>query len=344
MPISPAKNINSLKPRLIYLIIVLIALIGILTGWLLSDVFNNHAAASNSACTSELKFIRPNTNCEFSEHKKQELNKLDGMLEAKANEYVESGKAKRVGVFVRDMKSTHFAGVNETDNFYGASLLKLPLIIAGYKQAEVNPAILGSEILYNGTVDLDDKQNVKVKDQLVPGKKYTFKDLMDRSVIYSDNTSAEIVYKNLPRGFFDLILSAVGIQYRLSDGSEEILIAPRTYANLFRLLYNTSYLTAEYSDQVLETLTRVDYREGAMKKLPKSVKVAHKFAERAIEDPRTKKIKIRQLHECGLVYLNDGTETYSFCIMTEGENFEDLETIQQDVSKLIYDSMNAQIQ
>ena len=72
---------------------------------------------------------------------------------------------------------------------------------------------------------------------------------------------------------------------------------------------------------------------------PSSVIVAHKFAERTIVDPKTGAILSRQLHECGIVYAQRGTEPYTFCIMTEGENYSDLQGIIQDISLEIYTAM-----
>lgn len=327
----------------IYLVCSGILLSGFLIGWIITFlIYGNHPHPKEGLedCTSELSFIRQNINCEYSDRKKIELENLDSELEILSSKYVKSGDVTRIGVFVRDLRSTHFSGINEGESFYGASLLKLPLIIASYKQAEIQPEILKKEIKYDGNIQLTDNQSIEVKDKLKVGSTYTVKDLIDRSVIYSDNTSAQILYESLPIGYFDLILTAIGIQYKLSDGSEEILVTPRTYANLFRLLYNTSYLTAEYSNQILETLTKVDYKEGAMKKLPRSLVVAHKFAERTIEDPITKKVKLRQLHECGLVYLNNNKDTYTFCIMSEGKDFKKLEKVQQEISLIIYNKMS----
>lgn len=340
---KPSLNFKENK-RSICFLVASVLIVGFVIGWFFtSAIFSSryHITDEVEGCSSNLQFIRQNINCEYNSRKKTELARLETELEALTEKNISSGNATRLGVLVRDLRSTHFAGVNETESFYGASLLKLPLIIASYKQAEIQPEILAKNIKYDGGASLNDNQSIEIRDKLVSGTTYTIKELIDRSVIYSDNISAQILYENLPPGYFDLILNAVGIKYKLSDGSDEILVAPRTYANLFRLLYNTSYLTAEYSNEILETLTKVDYRNGAMKHLPPSLKVAHKFAERTVEDPITKKVMLRQLHECGLVYLNNNEDSYSFCIMIEGKDFADLEKIQQDYSLIIYNRMKS---
>jgi len=48
----------------------------------------------------------------------------------------------RASVFYRDLTTRRWFGIDDTANFYGASLLKLPLSIIYYKFAEVAPDIL----------------------------------------------------------------------------------------------------------------------------------------------------------------------------------------------------------
>jgi hypothetical protein len=225
--------------------------------------------------------------------------------------------------------------VNQNENFIMASLLKLPLAIAGYKLAEVEPKILEQTFTYDGTPDLYADQNVPVADKIKIGQKYTFRELITRSIIHSDNTTAQMLSDFYAPGYFDLILNALGVKLRLDDKNGEDLVSPRNYANLFRSLYNASYLTADYSNELLEVLTNTTYRNGAVKNIPAHVKVAHKFAERTVVDIYGRP-SFRQFHECGLVYVKNGDEPYSFCIMTEGTDFNQLEKIQQEIGQEIY--------
>jgi beta-lactamase class A len=313
-----------------------------LVGCLLAGMLIQYAAFGehrNPTCTSALDLIRPNLDCEISDTKSQQMSKLQNKLEALIPLYIKNGKADKIGVFVRDMKTTRFAGVNDGDTFIMASLLKVPLLITGYKMAEVEPKILDQEIKYTGKPDLYSEQSFPIEDKLIPNNSYTVRELMRRAVVYSDNTASELLAQSYPPNFFDRILKAVGLQIRSHDGNDENLTTPRSYANLFRILYNASYLTGEYSNEALKTLAQTTYRNGAVAKLPPGIAIAHKFAERTVFADKTHTIMFKQLHECGLVYAHAGKSPYTFCIMTEGKDFQDLQQVQQELSLDIYETI-----
>ncbi len=335
----PSKQENCVLSLNFYLILAGCLTAGFFLGLASYSSFFTDSKKNDNDCISNLKFIRPNLDCAISDKKLEQLSELQTKLETVIPVYIQSKKATRIGVFVRDLTSTRFAGVNENDNFVMASLMKAPLLIAGYKLAEVEPKILDQEITYTGIPDLYENQNFPTENRLKKGQSYSIKELMKRSVAQSDNTASEILYQSYPEGFFDRILNALGLQIRFPDGEAENFTTPRTYANIFRSLYNASYLTREYSEEALKNLTETEYKNGVVALLPKSVIVAHKFAERTVLDEKTGQPRFRQLHECGIVYADGGKNPYTFCIMTEGNDFVTLEKIQQDISLEIYNSM-----
>lgn len=329
-----AEQLKKEKVKNIF-IFSIVGIVGILLGVFIQSQSKGHVHVYENDCVSSLTFIKPTIDCDITEKKSVLLDELQGKLEILVNGYLKTGKATRVGVFVRDLKSTRFAGVNQNENFIMASLLKLPLSIAGYKLAEVEPKVLDQTFTYSGTPNLYAEQNIPVVNKLQVGEKYTLRELIKRSIIYSDNTTAQLLSDFYAPGYFDLILNALGVKLRLDDANGEDLVSPRNYANVFRSLYNASYLTAEYSNELLETLTETEYRNGSIKHIPSNVKVAHKFAERVVFDLYGRPT-FRQFHECGLVYVKDGFEPYTFCIMTEGPDFSELEKIQQELGQEIY--------
>ncbi|MFZ2500363.1 MAG: serine hydrolase [Minisyncoccia bacterium] len=294
---------------------------------------------SGDNCVSDFTFIRQNLDCNLSDKKIQNLGVLEGKIKEDILGYQEQGKVTRVSVFARDILSSRFVGVNENEMFYMASLLKIPVLVGGYKLAEVEPRLLDQEILYTGKPNLYDGQNIKPIEVLEMGKSYTVRELMRRAVVYSDNTAAQLLYDYYPVEFLDRIMEALGLSFTMPQGVAENFVTARTYANVFRSLYNSSYLTREYSNEALSFLTKTTYSDGATAKLPKDVLVAHKFAERSTTLPSAPQRPLRQLHECGLVYAKNGAEPYTFCILTEGSDYEALQNVLQDLSLEIYTAM-----
>jgi beta-lactamase class A len=318
-------------------VLLALFLAAISLGLLFDRIFFAHGM---STCASDFSFINPLLDCNLSEKKAESLNSLDSALRDNIAKYQKQGNASRVSVFVRDLRSSRFVGINENEMFFMASLLKLPVLIGGYKLAEVEPKILDQEIPYTGAPDLYREQYVQPLEMLEVGKSYTVRDLMKRAVVYSDNTAAQILFDYYPPEFLDRIIQALGIEFVRPEGTKENLVTARTYAGIFRSLYKASYLTREYANEALSVLTETVYDDGATAKLPKETLVAHKFGERSFPNPSDSSKFTRQLHECGLVYAKDGAEPYTFCIMTEGTEYAELQKILQDLSLEIYNAMS----
>ena len=94
----------------------------------------------------------------------------------------------------------------------------------------------------------------------------------------------------------------------------------------------------EYYNQTLEMLSETRFKDGATSKLPKGEVTAHKFGERTLVYENGN-VAIKQFHECGIVYAKKGDEPYTFCIMTEGSDYKDLQEVIADVSLIIYNEI-----
>ncbi len=294
---------------------------------------------SNTKCLSNLKFVNPEPECDLYEDKLERMNTLQNDLGVKINGYIDTKRATKIAVFTRDLNSQRFAGVNDAEIFYMASLLKVPLAIAYYRLSEITSDILDQKIVYKDVSDTGMEysfQNIPDSKKLVEGKEYTVQKLLFNTLAYSDNSTAQLLLNGyISEDYLQKILLAIGLQVS-KNGMPENLVTAKSYAGVFRILYNASFLQRETSNAILKILSDSGFANGATKKLPKDIVVAHKFGERTILDPVTKQVVSRQLHDCGIVYAKDGKEPYTFCIMTEGEDFKDLETILQDISLEIY--------
>lgn len=318
-------------------ILCVVMILGVGAGVFFGYKIHNYKDKKN--CISKLHFIKPNLNCDLYDDKLERLLGLQNKLEIVIEGIKKTGKAKRVSVFVRDLKTARFVGVDDGDTYHQASLLKIPILVGGFKLAEVEPRILDQEIFYSGEQNFYEDQVIKPVESLKVGSSYSLRELMRRSVVYSDNTAAQLLFNYYPEGFLDRIMEALGIQLYKPTGEKEDFITARLYANVFRILYNASYLTKEYSDEALSILTKTNYKNGAVAKLPTDTLVAHKFAERTDINMVTGDVFQRQLHECGIVYAKNYEEPYVFCIMTEGYEYTDLEKIISDISLMIYEEM-----
>jgi hypothetical protein len=116
----------------------------------------------------------------------------------------------------------------------------------------------------------------------------------------------------------------------LEMGSDTSMAAVNTkaYGSIFRMLYNSSYLNPDASEQLLSLLVQSDFAYGIRAGVPANMRVAEKFGERYLDDGQ------KQLHSCGIVYFPNNP--YLLCVMTRGQSFDDLKTIISDISKKVY--------
>jgi len=310
--------------------------ISLFLGFFLGSIVFTQAdnTTPNDTCAPDLDFVKPEQDCEQFQDTTDRIQAMEDMVKRQVNGYLKTSRAEKISVFVRDLDSQKFAYINETDGFYMASLLKLPLAIAYLRLAELTPDLLTQRIIYDGNTDFSIKQEIKPQHKLAPGS-YAVDELLTKALIDSDNNAAQLLSDNfVSYDYIQKILFTLGLPSKEDDQSQN-KISPRTFAGIFRTLYNSSFLSREYSNKILAVLSKSSFTDGATALLPSEVKVSHKFAERSVFDV-SGQLVTRQLHDCGIVYANKGSQPYSFCIMTEGKNFDDLKSVIQNVSKTIY--------
>ena len=113
-------------------------------------------------------------------------------------------------------------------------------------------------------------------------------------------------------------------------------LSVKTYASIFRILYNISYLSDELSEKALSYLGHSDFEDGLVRNLPENIPIAHKFGERSISDDN------KQLHDCGIIYYPGNP--YSLCIMTRGKNLEYLNDVIGAISQEVYQEVDSRRQ
>lgn len=284
-------------------------------------------------CAQQFPLTDKRLSCAEYAESRDNMQALSAKLTHIAQSHVSEKKAVRVSVWVRDLITRQWAAYNEHDQYIPASLLKVPLMITYYKIAEVEPSILDQRLTY-AEPEQPDKPGIPPAQTLTRGQSYTVAELIEQMIIYSDNNTMRLLLNHIGDQILFKTLTDLGLQVVTASDTVNF-VTVKTYANVFRILYNASYLNREYSEKALELLTRTKFK-GVTKSLPSSAVVAHKFGEREVADPEGNVMTV-QLHDCGIVYK--GEKSYSLCIMTEGKDLKVQETILEDISKLVYDTM-----
>ena len=278
-------------------------------------------------------FVNPLISVENSQDGDLKLEETRYAIEEYINKCKERGDVSSVSVYLRHLNYGTWMGVNEDENYAAASLLKVPLMIAYLKMAEKDPAILNKEIKYDTEIDTELSQNMVPKDNLQLGSVYTVDELLSYMIINSDNIAKDILLKNIDLKLFSKVYSDLKIP--IPDLTEqENQISAKDYAAFFRALYNSTYLTEDLSGKAIELLSKTEFKDGIVAGVPDDITVAHKFAERKYSGDKYS-LKGSQLHDCGIVYYPESP--YLICVMTKGRDFNTLEGVIKDISKIVYE-------
>ncbi len=283
-------------------------------------------------CDAVFSFLNPRRRCEKDEPaKSQEYDLLVETLTWRIDAWKSEGKVSHVSVYFRDLQNGPLFNLNGQEHFAPASLLKVPVMMALYKYEEAHPQVMDERISLGGTVPPG--QNVFDPDKtLQPDGTYTVREVLRRMIVYSDNSSKELLrgyLESLSPGIIDQTFIDLGISYINADGTRYITV--KSYASLFRTLFNASFLDRSSSQEALALLAATEFDGGIVAGLPAGTASAHKFGYLEPADGQL------QLHDCGVVY---GPRTpYLLCVMTRGRDSDVLQSIIASVSRSVYEEV-----
>lgn len=260
-----------------------------------------------------------------------ELRPFSYKIRSLVDGHKRAGSATHVSVYFRDLENGPMFGVAVDEKFSPASLLKVPLMMAVLKEAESDPALLGRRLR-------NDQPELARSDfnglALERGAEYAVDELLRAMVAASDNNAVILLRTVVGDAPLNAVFRDFGMvipEVRTLDDSMSV----REYAAFFRILYNASYLDKAMSQKGLEYLAASDFKRGLVAGVPPGTVVAHKFGERSFLDSESK-----QLHDCGIVY--HPAQHYVLCVMSRGDDFDELSGVIKDVSAMVYKEVDSQ--
>ena len=272
-----------------------------------------------------------------------ELDPVKGAMNTTIAQAVAQGDVKDVSVYYRLLNSARWFEINGTTSYAPASLLKVFVMVAYYVEAQEpnNSSILHKQIRFEGSPDPVIDTPGEAIPHLISGKYYSVEDVIAQMIVYSDNDALNTLLDNLDPdtlAAFNQIFTDLKIPSP-TDPKESVFdfLSVEQYSLIFRVLYSTTYLTPEYSQQALGLLAKAQYIDGLVAGVPKGVVVAHKFG--VTTDPATSTLPAEpELHDCGIVYYPG--HPYLLCIMTRGSSFASLQSLIQKLSAVAYRQTN----
>lgn len=239
-----------------------------------------------------------------------------------------SGHINDVAVYLRDLNTANWTGVNEDMPFIPGSLSKVLLMISYFKLAESDADILNEKLYYDGSFDLNTFEYFKPKKPILPEKWYTVKSLIEFMIADSGNNSTYLLMNNFDADIFNKIATSLRIDFPDTPNFQDFM-SPKMYSLVFRVLYNSTYLSRPMSNEALRILSKSTFKYGIAGGLPKDILVAHKFGEHFLQS--------KELHDCGIVYKPNSP--YFICVMTKGNDYNVQAQAIANISKIAYEEM-----
>jgi len=293
----------------------------------------------NTDCVGNYKFINKHTPCFNAQVVgKQEYTSLRSEIYAYIENEKKTNDSVLVSVFFRDLNTGPTFGINENADFIPASLLKLPNVLALFSFNEENPSanVFDRSIMITGD-PLENTQEFKPEMKLEKNKEYLVSEIVKYSLAYSDNLADNALRNYLKILSADTdILTQTYRELGIVDANASIekeIVTPKTYASMFRLLYNSSFLNSENSEKVLSALSQSTFNDGLRQGVPSDIVIAHKFAERILEGNE------KQLHDCGIVYYPKNP--YLICVMVKGGDFTKMTNIISHISGAVFEEFDS---
>ena len=279
-------------------------------------------------------FINPLLECEVAKgsidaYKENFHDELEELVDDMRKRY----ELSEASVYFRDLNNGPAFGSNEGGEFFPASLLKVPVMMAYFRWSESEPSLLRMEITYEAPRDFGVVPTIIPQEEIVVGKTYTVAELIRRMIVHSDNQALGLLVAKLPIEKIQDLFTMLGVGEDVLVNSQAKL-SVKEYAGFFRILFNSSYLSRDNSEKALALLSSTDFSDALVAGVPKEISVAHKFGEAGSSNTE------RQLHDCGIVYFPN--HPYLACIMTRGKDTDKLKQAIVDVSRFIYDKIDEQ--
>lgn len=215
-------------------------------------------------------------------------------------------------VYFRDLQNGYWFAIHPDEKYIPASMMKVATVMALLREVQDDPALLNTSYTYED--QFADNRNLDPGRHLVAGETYTLRQLMEYTLSRSDNEAHDMIKALLVERESDYLAQLheyIGFRNRDMVPEDANQITIFNYASLFRLLFNASFLSPEWSEYAIELLLQSENIGGIRAGTPASVPIAHKYG---FKNPVMRTAGY-QFHQCGIVYAP--AKPYLLCIMSK---------------------------
>jgi beta-lactamase class A len=209
-------------------------------------------------------------------------------------------------------------GINRTDEFTAASLLKIPVVMAYYNRKE-NLGIKDDQMVEIQPNELNNKYGDLYKKGA--GYKLTLDDAVKLAITESDNTASLVIADHITNSDYKNVYDGLDIPLTVKDNTP--VITANDYTDILKSLFYSSILSPEDSQKILSIMTQTKFHDMLPAGVPSTIPVAHKIGL----------IDNQIYQDCGIVYAPK--RPYALCMISKSDR-KTAQARMSNVSKVIY--------
>lgn len=241
---------------------------------------------------------------------------LKPQVESEINKF---NATQNIGLFLQDIQTGAWLGINEREGFVPASLLKIPIAMAILKKVDRD------EIKLTDTIELTKDDLDKEAGDLYQkgaGAKLTVWEMTKIMILTSDNTAKNALKRQLTDAELNAVFAHIWVPnpYQPQNGQT---VTPRGYSRIFKSLYFSTFLSPALSEKLLDLATDTQVESLISAGVPPEIQVSHKYGERP-----------DGIADCGIVY--EERNPYLLCLMTRDMELPKAKSLITSISKIIF--------
>ena len=234
------------------------------------------------------------------------------------------------GLYVVRIGNGSRYGVNEDDVLQAASLIKLPVMAAMYKEVEEEGLSLETKYKLKGEDKVSGAGSLRNKPV---GYEITYRELLRLVGKQSDNTAFNIVKNLLGDDKVSEVINSMGM---VNTSLSENTTTPSDVGTFFEGLYNArlpapersnggqgNIVSKESAEELLEFLTDTVFESWITGGVPEEVRVAHKFGR-----------ELHVVNDAGIVFTEN---PYVIVVMGDKIVEREADEVIPQISRMVYE-------
>lgn len=225
----------------------------------------------------------------------------------------------RYGIYFQDLNSKQGFNINGAEKFTAASLMKLPVMLALYRQAEAKEINL--DLVYH--LQAGDKRGGAGSLGGRPvGFEISYRKMAELMGQQSDNTAYNILSRILGKTRIQTTIDLLGMK---NTSYEEGMTTPEDMAIFFDILYKSDLISEKSREEILSFLTNTIWEDRIPVGVPKEIRVSHKIGT-----------EVGVINDAGIIFA---PKPYILVIMSEEANEIEAKKALPEISKRIYEQV-----